>query len=133
MKLNYLKANRVFTEAAEKHWGYHLLLDISGCSDQITSEKIIRTFLKELVKAVDMVAVGDPLIKNFALGTPQAGFSAVQLIETSSITLHLVDSTKTGYLDVFSCKPFEPDAVIPVVQKYFGAKRCKRRFVYRDA
>ena len=52
-----------------------------------------------------MVACGEPKIEHFAANNPNAaGFSLVQLIETSSITGHFVDLNGDSYIDIFSCK-----------------------------
>jgi hypothetical protein len=37
------------------------------------------------------------------------GWSAMQFIETSSITLHADEVFGRCFVDVFSCRPFEPD------------------------
>lgn len=125
--------NTVLSEAAKKHWGFHLLIDAAGCNANIESEQEIRDFLKELVPAIDMKAVGKPVVKDLLAGDPKAGFSAMQLIETSSITFHLVNGSRTCYLDVFSCKDFDQEDVIKILKKHFGCSKIKRRFLYRDA
>ena len=105
-----------------QYWGYHLLIDASGCDHSaITSRDQIYAFTKELVKRIDMVAYGEPVIEHFATHDPdKAGFSMVQLIETSNITMHAVDKDNTMYLDVFSCKPFEIEVVKATVVDFFG-------------
>ena len=118
-----------------KYWGYHLMLDCSGCDhDRITSRETIYNFTKELIKRIDMVAFGEPVIEHFATHDPnKAGFSMVQLIETSNIAAHFVDKDNTMYLDVFSCKPFSNDTVIATVKEYFGSKDERINYVTRHA
>lgn len=115
------------------YWGYHLILDMSGVNDNIKDEKVIRKFLKDLVERIDMIAVGKPMIKYLLKGQPNAGFSALQLIETSSITCHFVEPNRTVYCDIFSCKKFKPADAIAVVEEYFEPKRLKKKFLTRDA
>lgn len=122
----------ILEDKKEEHWGFHLMLDISGCNDNIKDGDKLTKFIKDLVKAIDMKAVGDPVIKKFGSGS-LFGYSVVQLIETSSITFHLIEETMTAYLDVFSCKDFDQDAVIDMVKDRFGAEHIKRKFLYRDA
>ena len=115
-------------------WGLHLLLDIAGCNDNITREQSIRDFVRELVERIDMVAYGEPVIQHFATHSyDAAGYSLVQLIETSAITGHFSDHNRDAYLDVFSCKPFEPEQVIEVVEKYFAPHSIHSLFVPREA
>jgi len=100
-------------------WGFSLLLNASGCDhDALTSSEIITKFVKQLVEEIDMVAYGEPQIVNFGTGN-KAGYTLVQLIETSNICAHFVNSLDEIYLDVFSCKPFSQEHVIEVFKEYF--------------
>lgn len=116
-------------------WGWHLLLDIKACEKElIVDEDNHRAFLKALVERIDMVAYGEPVIKHFATHDPEkAGYSIVQLIETSNITGHFVDKNGDAYIDIFSCKPFQPDDAVAVVQEYFNPKNVRVQFIYRLA
>jgi S-adenosylmethionine decarboxylase len=79
-----------------------------------------------------MVPYGEPQIVNFGSGN-KAGYTMVQLIETSNICAHFVNENDTMYLDVFSCKPFDEKVVEALVIKYFGAKTIRRAFLKRQA
>ena len=116
-----------------EYWGYHLILDCSGCNNNIADKSQIELFLKSLVKDINMKAVGDPVIRYLLEGEPNAGFSAMQLIETSSITCHFVESNSTMYIDVFSCKEFKPVDAIAVVDNYFKPTNIKQTFLTRQA
>lgn len=117
------------------YWGYHLMLDCSGCDHlKITDRDNIYLFTKELVRRIDMVAYGEPVIEHFATHDPnKAGFSMIQLIETSNIAMHSVDQDNTLYLDVFSCKEFEPRIVMNTVEEFFGAKKMRQNYITRNA
>jgi S-adenosylmethionine/arginine decarboxylase-like enzyme len=115
------------------YWGYHLILDSGGCDhDAITSYETIYEFAKELVVEIDMVAHGEPQIVNFGSGN-KAGYTLVQLIETSNICAHFVNEHDHIYLDVFSCKTFDPEVVIKLIQKYFRAQTYNTAFLERQA
>mgnify|MGYP006271135633 CR=1 FL=1 len=116
----------------KKHWGYHLLLDISGCSKNIDKEDEVKSFLKDLVKALDMKAIGDPIVVK--VDSEQGrGISAVQIITTSTITFHGDDDEMCVYLDVFSCKDYDPEDAIRLVKKYFNPQHVGKKWIYRDA
>lgn len=118
---------------AEKFWGYHTIIDAAGCDhNAITSYDIIYSFVKQLVKDIDMVAYDEPQIVNFGSGD-KAGFTLVQLIETSNICCHFVNELNELYLDVFSCKSYDPLIVEQLVQQYFGAKSYRTAFIERKA
>jgi S-adenosylmethionine/arginine decarboxylase-like enzyme len=116
-------------------WGWHLLLDIKSCDiESIKNENNLSQFLSALVHRIDMVAHGDPIIQHFATHDPEkAGYSIVQLIETSNITGHFVDKNGDAYIDVFSCKPFQPNDVIAVVNEFFKPVNICHKLEYRLA
>lgn len=114
-------------------WGYHLMLDCSKClSSTIQCSSNISRFAKTLVKRIDMVPYGEPQIVRFGSGN-KAGYTLVQLIETSNITAHFCEETNDMYLDVFSCKPFNPTDVEEVVNEHFRPLQRNRMFVTRQA
>jgi S-adenosylmethionine decarboxylase len=117
------------------YWGYHLILDCRGCQrDEISNRENLKGFLKTLVKEIDMVAYGEPVLEHFATHDPdKAGFSIVQLIETSSITGHFVDKNGDAYLDIFSCRPFDIETVKGVVTRYFHPQKIKICYLTRQA
>ena len=117
------------------YWGYHLILDCKGGDlDQIQSKENIKLFVEELVAEIVMVAYGDPVIEHFATHDPdKAGYSLVQLIETSSITGHFIDQNGDCYIDIFSCKQFDIKTAQSVVDKYFSPSQTKVTYLTRQA
>ena len=114
-------------------WGYHLIIDSSKCMrGAIRCPKIITQISDTLVKEIDMVPYGRPQIQHFGSGN-KAGYTLVQLIETSNIVAHFVEETDDMYLDVFSCKPFYPDTVKKVVSQYFRPLNTNAQFMIRQA
>lgn len=118
---------------SKKHWGFHLILDMSEMNDNIKDKDVLKDFVKDLVETINMKAMGPTRIMRLENNMPNAGYDVMQFIETSSITLHLVDRDHTGYLDIFSCKEFDPDKAIDCVKKWFGDINYKKKFIFRDA
>jgi len=116
-----------------KYFGYHLMLDCSGCNDGIKSRANIQAFVEELIKRIDMTAHGEPIIEYLLPGDPKEGYSLLQLITTSNITGHFIQSNFTAYFDVFSCKEFDINIVIDTVKEYFGAKTIRINYLTRHA
>ena len=115
------------------YWGYHLIMDCGSCKpDRIRSADVIKDFAKHLVKTIDMVAFGEPTVVKFGTDD-KAGYTLVQLIETSNICCHYVEENNSMYLDVFSCKPFEVDDVVRIVKLYFSPERINKIFLNRQA
>jgi S-adenosylmethionine decarboxylase len=81
-----------------------------------------------------MKAFGEPILEHFCTHDPnKAGFSLVQLIETSNISGHFVDKDGSFYLDIFSCKPFDIEVAIKVVKQFFEPEKVKMHFITRNA
>lgn len=115
------------------HWGYHTILDASGCdAERIRSAENITEFAKALVKKIDMVAFGEPQVQHFG-SDDKAGYTLIQLIETSNITAHFVEENNTMYLDVFSCKPYDPQDVVNISEEFFKFAKYKTAFLERQA
>lgn len=131
MKLSEISVTSVHPTA----WGFQLLLDCSNCDTDIVTDKVkLAKFVRELVKEIDMVAVGEPMVKHFPQRDPgKNGLSLVQLIETSSITVHCVDKTKDAYLDIFSCKEFSQEDATAFVDKQLKPEHIRVDFLTRDA
>ncbi len=119
----------------KEYWGYHLILDCSECdTNRVKNRENLEKFVKALVKRIDMKAFGEPTLEHFATHNPAvAGYSLVQLIETSSITGHFVDANGDAYLDIFSCKPFEIELAREVVQEYLNPSKIKVTYLTRQA
>jgi S-adenosylmethionine/arginine decarboxylase-like enzyme len=114
-------------------WGYHLILNARNCIPMsIRSAENIRAFTKKLVKDIDMVPYGEPQIVMFGTGNKK-GYTLVQLIETSNICAHFVEESNDMYLDVFSCKTFDPYTVKLAVEKHFQPWVMSDKLITRDA
>jgi S-adenosylmethionine/arginine decarboxylase-like enzyme len=114
-------------------WGYHLLLDCSGCNSRIRDKESIKQFVSTLISAIDMKRVGNPIIEYLTPTRENSGYSLMQMIETSNITAHFVESNQSAYIDVFSCKQFDPLVAEQVIKKYFEPVTIKTSFITRQA
>jgi S-adenosylmethionine/arginine decarboxylase-like enzyme len=114
-------------------WGYELVLDCSGADIQaVTSPDTIKAFLKALVKKIDMEAYGEPLLHHFGEHDPKlAGWTAIQLITTSSISIHFCDNGNI-FMNLFSCKHYDQEVAIDVVKEYFKPTKLRPRFSDRS-
>jgi S-adenosylmethionine decarboxylase len=116
-------------------WGRHLVLDCSSCDRRtVRDPDAIRAFCEDLIPSIGMVAYGEPVLEHFATHLPEAaGYSLVQLIETSAVTGHFCDASGDAYIDVFSCKDFDPEIAIRIVRRHFSPKLVRQTDLYRDA
>lgn len=113
------------------HYGKLAAIGATACDDRLLSIECIRDFIKDLVQRIDMVAFGPCIAERFGEGD-EVGVSAVQLIETSSITIHTNDKARDIYLDVFSCKDFDENVVVAALEEAFGAWVKQVDVVWRE-
>jgi S-adenosylmethionine decarboxylase len=93
----------------KKAWGILTSLDIHNCDpDTIRDPKKIKEFVIRLCEKIKMKRFGEPQIINFGEDERVSGYSLTQLIETSLISAHFANLTNNVYLDVFSCKYYDP-------------------------
>jgi hypothetical protein len=78
-----------------------------------------------------MKRFGETQVVHFGEEDRVAGFSMVQLIETSLISAHFANLTNTTYLDVFSCKPYDLNVVESFARSFFGGSHCLTNVKYR--
>jgi S-adenosylmethionine/arginine decarboxylase-like enzyme len=105
---------------AENAWGIASSIDIYGCNPEtIRDADAIKRFVAELCVQIEMKRFGETQVVHFGEDERVAGFSMVQLIETSLISAHFANQTNTVYLDVFSCKAYNPEKVQTFSQTFF--------------
>lgn len=116
------------------HWGYHLVVDGRGLNGREQDREAVLQFMDDLVKRIGMVAWGPCYLQFNDVEDPKfRGYSAVQFITTSSITVHFVEEGRSVYLDVFSCKNFDTHDVLAVLQDHFQPEKWTVSWLTRQA
>jgi S-adenosylmethionine decarboxylase len=113
-------------------WGVLTSVDIYECDPKmIRNPDSIRQFVKELCKMIDMKRFGDCRVVHFGEDKAVEGFSMTQLIETSLISGHFANATNAAYLDIFSCKYYDPRDVAQFALSFFKGSNYKMQLAYR--
>lgn len=121
----YQELNQYNTEDIAQAWGLACSFDIYDCDpDTIRDADAIKRFVYELCELIEMKRFGDCVVVNFGEDERVAGFSMTQLIETSLISAHFANASNATYLDVFSCKPYDPAVVEEFAVNFFGGTHC---------
>lgn len=103
-------------------WGRSLSLDLHECENHLLKDqRAIITFVHQLCKLIKMKRHGPTQLQRFGHGNLR-GWSMIQFIETSSITAHFDEKGNRAFIDIFSCKTFNPRVAARFCQKYFKAK-----------
>lgn len=122
-------------------YGYELILDLHGCDPQTFTRRSLRQFFTELCDLIDMemcdmhvhywddvgVAPEEQQTEPHTKGT-----SAVCFILTSSIVVHTLDLLSAVYVNIFSCKAFDPATAGEFTQRWFRGQSCSKRFLPRN-
>ena len=89
-------------------WGMLAAIDLHGCQRRrLEDPDSIRAFVPSVIEAIGMRAHGPLRLERFGNGELE-GWSAMQFIETSSITIHADEFSGRCFIDVFSCRRFDP-------------------------
>jgi S-adenosylmethionine/arginine decarboxylase-like enzyme len=107
-------------------WGMLAAIDLHGANRaRLADVDSIRRFVPTLVAAIGMRAHGPLMIDRFG-DDELEGWSALQFIETSSITVHADEVFGRCFIDVFSCRPFDPDVAAAIAVEHFGGTPMTR-------
>ena len=120
-------------------YGVELILDLHDCDAATFTRDSITRYFERLCELIDMERedlhfwddVGVPEHQRQTLPHTQ-GTSAVQFILTSSIVIHALDQLRAVYINMFSCKDFDPELAENFTIEWFGAEECSARFIERN-
>ena len=126
-------------DAANCHvYGFELVLDLHGCKAELFNRDHIDKFFTDLCHLIDMQKcevhfwddVGVPEEEQQTLPHTK-GTSAVCFILTSTIVIHTLDILGAVFVNIFSCKPFDPDMAADFTSERFQAVSHKKTFMER--
>jgi S-adenosylmethionine/arginine decarboxylase-like enzyme len=126
------------SDQAGENYGVELILDLHGCDSSKFTRESISGYFERLCELIDMKRevlhfwddVGVPEKDKQTLPHTQ-GTSAVQFILTSSIVIHALDQLGAIYINIFSCKAYDPKLAEQFTAEWFSANDCSARFIER--
>ena len=116
-----------------KPYGYELILDLHKCDISKFNREDLEEFFVQLCEVTDMQLAEIHFWDD--LDTPEEekqtedhtiGTSAVCFILTSSIVVHTLDRLERVYVDLFTCKPFDPKVAEEFVVNWFSCKDLRQ-------
>jgi len=114
-------------------WGVLTSVDIYDCEpDIIRDAGMIEKFVRDLCELIDMKRFGNCQVVHFGEDEKVEGFSMTQLIETSLISGHFANATNCAYLDIFSCKFYEPREIAEFAMSFFKGNNYKMQITLRQ-
>ncbi len=115
----------------ENAWGLLSSIDIYDCDpEKIRDKEAIKEYVSRLCELIEMNQYGEPIVVHFGKGGTE-GYSLVQLIETSLISGHFANESNRAFIDIFSCKPYDPDKAAEFTKEFFGGKSYRLNVLLR--
>jgi len=116
-----------------KSWGILTSVDLHNCNPEtIRDADRIKQFVYELCEIIEVTRFGECQVVHFADHDEDvAGFSMVQLIETSLISGHFANKTNHSYIDIFSCKYYDPEVVVKFSKEFFESSDAVQHITLR--
>jgi len=120
-------------------YGYELVLDLYNCNPALFTRKSIDDYFTKLCDVIDMEKcevhfwddVGVPIDEQQT--NPQTkGTSAVCFILTSTIVIHTLDLLETVYVNIFSCKVYDPEVAANFTKSWFKGEIKNSTFIARS-
>lgn len=113
-------------------WGLLASIDLHGCDPALIRDaEAVKRHVHELCDRIGMKRFGETVVVNFGEDPRVSGFSMTQLIETSLISGHYANQSNAVYLDVFSCKYYNPYEVAEFSKEFFKAKDYNLTYTLR--
>lgn len=119
-------------------FGKHLIIDANNCRGNITKIDYINNFIEDLCEIGKMERKGDLIVEvfednEFNRNNDLVGYSIVQIISLSNITLHINFISRTIYFDFFTCGRLSEDLIGSLFTNYFNPETIKKIKLDRDA
>lgn len=121
-----------------ENYGYELIVDLHHCEVATFTRDSLTNYFSQICRLIDMQLceihfwddVGVPEDERQAAPHTK-GTSAVCFILTSTIVVHTLEMLKAVYVNIFSCKPFDPKLAEEFTKKWFEAGSCRSTFIER--
>ena len=112
--------------------GNHLLLEgYGGDFDRLNDEELIKDFLDSLPSKIKMNKISEVLISNYENGE-ESGISGVILLAESHISIHTYPLKNFAVADIFSCKEFDVDKILKLINNNFKFNKINHRLIVRE-
>jgi S-adenosylmethionine decarboxylase len=117
---------------SENAWGLLTSIDLHGCNPETIRDcEKIKEYVDKLCALIKMKKFGECIVVHFGEDEKVSGFSMAQLIETSMISGHFANLTNAAYIDIFSCKLYDPVIAADFTKKFFSGNDYNIQLAFR--
>lgn len=115
-----------------KAWGLATAIDLHDCDpDLLKNAEAIKDYAGKLCALIEAKPWGPCHVQHFGVNPDVAGYSMMQLVETSLVSGHFANKTNRIFLDIFSCKYYDAIKAIEFSKEFFRAKDVSFRCLIR--
>lgn len=119
-------------------YGKELIIDLHDCDPNLFNRKHIKKFFVALCDLIEMERCklswwdDHGVHPNEQQTEPHLkGTTAVQFIMTSNIVIHTLDLLGSVYVNIFSCKDFDPEIASEFAKNWFKGRVVSKHVIDR--
>jgi S-adenosylmethionine decarboxylase len=126
---NFTQVEKDYKET--KAWGMLTSIDVIMCNPvRVRSKKYVKSYIDQLCDLLKVKKYGESLIVNFGSGSVE-GLSFTQPIETSLVSGHFRNENDKAYIDIFSCKIYDPFEAVKFTVGFFDGQDVEIHILLR--
>lgn len=112
---------------------HHLIIDVSECdSKKLWDTKLIKSFLSELPRKINMSTLCNPVIIEDRKGLEEEqGITGFVILDESHLAIHTYPEKGLAYIDIFSCKEINEKVAKKFILEKFGNVKIKGKLMER--
>ena len=115
-----------------KAWGLSTAIDLHDCDPNLLKNAdAIKEYTVKLCGLIEAKPWGPCHVQHFGVNPDVAGYSMMQLVETSLVSGHFANKTNRIFLDIFSCKYYDAVKAVEFSREFFRAKDFSFRSIIR--
>src|SRR4030066_1126870 len=101
----------------------HMTYDISGVgADRLANKNRMIGLMLQCIRLAGMKILAGPYVLDTASFNPNPGLTGWTVLTTSHISIHTFIKQGMAFIDLFSCKEYDPDKVESGVRKWFNCE-----------
>lgn len=118
----------------ETTWGIHTSINLQQCSRYVTrSTKDMSSFIKQVFSCIGVTPLGAPnTVYHYSGYGYSSGYTMMQHGNGhTDIIIRADETTDNVFIDVFSCKSYDPHHLVNIAQDFFDAYKATVDILYR--
>lgn len=113
-------------------WGLTTSIDLHSCDPNLLKNaEAIKEYTAKVCALIDAKPWGPCHVQYFGINPEVAGYSMMQLVETSLVSGHFANKTNRIFLDIFSCKYYDALKAAQFSKEFFRAKDATFKCIIR--